>query len=143
MKIQPVSQQQNSCSFQAMIAKTAEMRHFCDRLGTGTQYKNQNKIWLCIERALKEYPLPTVLFTQCHRLYGVSRASIEAYDGRFLDDKYTKDNVLSIMSVWKNFLNPQNKESFNKVMGKDNKNFYQPWWNAYIQPIWKDIQKFF
>ena len=45
--------------------------------------------------------------------------------------------------LFRKLLNPENKEVFNGLLGKEYSNIYHKWWNANIKPIWKEINELY
>ena len=105
------------------------------------------KLFQKIEQAIEKHPSDMYIFSGQTLRYGqkefilghIYNSNYNNYVGKTANSNGSK----ALASAWKEFLNPENSERFNLVLGKEHAHEYNGWWDKYIKPIWGEIQALF
>ena len=151
MKVSAI--QNNNQLFGAKIAEMPRLNSVVQymsehRMRPGkTDYTEHFYLWKKIEYAILNHPSDVELFTDVRyfqgkkpKVVGIIKSDKAEITNSDSDRIY---NITKVLNIWHDFLNPDNKKVFNRIMGKEYKDKYQPWWDTFIAPYWKDIQKFY
>ena len=99
-----------------------------------------------ISEALKNHPSDVMIKTDIimkNGLYGV-RGQISSRHAMYRDVEPVENNGLSpIKNILRRILDPENKNCFNNIVGKNYSEFYDSWWAENISPVWSDISEKF
>lgn len=154
MNVSPISMyntnKNNNTYFGAKInVNTAEMDNVIQYLKNNSCDNSEKYLGLLnkIISAFEKHPSnETLTFDIAHFkkvLFG-ARGTVKTTQAAFIDTEPAReDSIAPILNIFRRILNPENKESFNKLMGKQHSSAYNNWWKKNIAPIWKDINKNF
>ncbi len=100
-----------------------------------------------IIKAFKNHPSPeSVMIGETFR-YGEmfnARGVISSGRATLIDTEPARsDSIAHVMNIMRRIIDPENKVSFNKLMGEEYSKNYQPWWDKNIKPIWEDVNERF
>ena len=151
MKINPI--QQSSTNFGANIVQTPALKEVVDymsfhRMRPGQKdYTEHFYLWNKIEYAMLNHPSNLDIFTVVEKNmgdFGYAIGSIKTFVGEMAFKTRANQGFLRpVLSAWRDFLDPENMVRFNIIMGNRTKKEYKTWWNTFIAPHWKGINKYF
>lgn len=73
-----------------------------------------------------------------------ARGVIKSSKAVFIDTEPARsDSIAPIQNIFRRILDPQNKKTFNRLVGEEHAPVYEAWWENNIAPIWKDIKQNF
>ena len=142
-------------NFGAKVAvRTEEMHDFMDYLqrnvnskqGWYNSKKDLNLIYQIFD-AFEKHPSKEVIipdvayFKNC--LFG-ARGTVKTSRAAFIDTEPARaDSIAPVLNIFRRILDPQNKSSFNRLLGEEYAHRYDAWWQEQIAPIWDDVQERF
>ena len=109
--------------------------------------KKELSLLNAVDKALKHHPSREIItITTFHKKdykYG-ERVRISTTKADFKDVEPCKEgSVGTVLGCIRKVLDPENKDMFNALTGKQYTEAYPEWWNKYIAPIWKSISMSF
>lgn len=151
MKIQPVDNQ----NFKARVSvKTDQMKNFMNYLEQNTNapkgwYNSKNdlavmnKIFYAFEKhPSKEEIVPDVSYLK--NVLVNARGTLSSSKLKLIDTEPARsDSIAPIKNIFRRILDPENKDSFNKLLGEEYADSYDKWWKDNIFPIWQHIKSNF
>lgn len=149
MKIQPI----DNVSFNAnVVVKTNDMKTFMRYLKENTDapkgwYNSTQDLNLInkIFKAFEQHPSKEEITPDVYYINGAlynARGTLTSSKTKLTDTEPARsDSIAPILNIFRRILDPENKQSFNKLLGEEYSNIYDIWWSKNISPIWKDIQK--
>ena len=141
-------------TYTANVAKTkvltdamGYMEKYSDAKGDWYNTAQDLKLTKKIIKAFKKHPSPeTVMIGETFR-YGElfnARGVISLSKATLIDTEPARsDSIAHVMNIMRRIIDPENKKSFNKLMGEEYSKDYQPWWDKNIKPIWADVSERF
>lgn len=154
MRIERTQTVSNKQTFRANVVNTktlTETIEYMERHSNPPKgwYNNAQDLSLTkkIVKALKKHPSKENLeIEQTHR-YGElfnARGVISSGKATLIDTEPARsDSIAPVLNIMRRIVDPANKKSFNKLMGEEHANDYQPWWDKNIRPIWSSINERF
>ena len=152
MKINPI-QQNDNMSFGANVVQTSALKEAVEYMSMHRMrprqkdYTEHHYLWHKIEYAMLNHPSHLDIFTNVKKDmgdFGYATGSIKTLINEMAFKTRANQGVLRpILNVWRDFLDPVNMDRFNIIMGNRTKEEYKTWWNQFISPYWRDINKFF
>lgn len=150
MKIEPIKQ--HNLNFKAEISSTKALDRAINYMSEHRMRPGQKDLtdhhylWQKIGYAILNHPSKYGLFTtiEHNKKYTHVRGVIKSFSGRINGpDVEGKNYLTAVLRVWRDFLNPENKDIFNRIIGKAYEKDYQQWWDNFIAPYWKEIDKLY
>lgn len=150
MKIDRIHSTTNQQTFNANVVKTPILTSTIQYMEEHStmpdgwhSYKEELHLTKKIIHALKKHPSKeNIEIEQTHR-YGEmfnARGVISSGKATLIDTEPARsDSIAPILNIMRRIVDPQNKQSFNKLMGEEHAKDYQSWWNKNIKPIWAGI----
>ena len=151
MRIDRVTSTTQNSTFKANVVKTGVLTSTIEYM---EQYKTMPDGWhSCSEglhltkkiiHALKKHPSKeSIEIEQTHR-YGEmfnARGVISSSKATLIDTEPARsDSIAPVLNIMRRIVDPNNRASFNKLMGEEHAKDYQPWWDKNIKPIWEGIK---
>ena len=151
MKIQSI--QQNNSSFGARVYDTAILKDAVDYMSTShlnprqKDFRKHLLVLNIVKDAMQNHPSRLDVFTLLERNMGdcgYATGSIKTFAGEMAYRTRASQGIIKpVLGIWRDFLDPVNKDRFNMIMGNRTKKEYNSWWKKYIEPCWEDINKYF
>ena len=151
MKIQSI--QQKNQTFYAKVYNTAAIRDVVDYMSMShvnprqRAFREQLVLWNQVREAMQKHPSHLDVFTLLEKNmgdYGYATATIKTFAGEMAYRTRASQGIVKpVLGIWRDFLDPVNKDRFNIIMGNRTKKEYNIWWNKYIKPCWEDINQAF
>ena len=154
MRIEKTNTQTYNPTFKANVVRTKVLSETFEYM---EKHSNPPKGWHdCstelrltkkIIKALKKHPAKeNIEIEQTHR-YGElfnARGVISSGKATLIDTEPARsDSIAPVLNIMRRIIDPQNKKSFNKLMGEEFSKDYQPWWDKNIRPIWSKVNSEF
>ena len=155
MKVQSINNQSNNQNFCArIVVQTEDMKNFMDYIKRYTHsnkgsYNSTKDLALTrkIFDAFEKHPSQEEIIPDIAYIKGTlfnARGTLQSSRAAFIDTEPARsDSIAPIQNIFRRILDPENKESFNKLVGEEHSSVYDSWWKEHIAPIWKDINKSF
>ena len=93
--------------------------------------------------AFEKHPSNEILDTDVKYVKGYfnARGVVDTSRGRIIDIEPSRsdDGKGPMDFLFRKLLDKDNKNIFNKLLGKEHSSVYDEWWNTNIKPIWNDI----
>lgn len=131
------------------IAEYCNYLEQCKDAPKGYFSSNRNiDLFSRICKAFKNHPSEEVIETKVIYRKGElfnARGVLETSRGKITDIEPSRsdDGTGPMEYLFRKLLNPENKEVFNGLLGKEYSNIYHKWWNTNIKPIWKEINELY
>ena len=137
-----------------VVIKTSEMKNCMRYLENNTNapdgwYNSKNDLILMnwIFKAFEKHPSKEEIIPDIYYIKGAlynARGSLTSSKTTLYDTEPARsDSIAPILNIFRRILNPENKDSFNKLVGEEYSADYSDWWNKNIAPVWKNINKSF
>lgn len=99
-------------------------------------------------KAFEKHPSQETIDTDVYYRYGElfnARGVLKTSCGRITDIEPARsdDGTAPMQNLFRKFLNPDNRNIFNELLGAEYSKDYTKWWNTNIKPIWKEIKETF
>ncbi len=152
MQVQAINNYNNQPNFSAkIVVKTDDMKLYMEYLNKYTKTKSQwynsskdleltNKIFDAFEKhPSQEEIVPSVAYIK-DVLFN-ARGTLESSKAAFIDTEPARsDSIAPLKNVFRRILDPENKQTFNRLLGDKYESAYEGWWKENIAPIWTDIK---
>lgn len=129
------------------IREYTEYLDRCKDAPKGYFCSNKNiKLFKSICKAISRHPSPEVIDADVYYRKGElfnARGVLETSKKRIVDVEPSRsdDGTAPMENLFRKLLNPENKDVFNSLLGKEYEGAYDKWWNKNIKPLWQNIRE--
>ena len=141
-------------TYKANVSKTKVLKNTMEHMekystATGDWYNTAEDLKLTkkIIKAFKKHPSHELVMIGETFRYGEmfnARGVISSSKATLIDTEPARsDSIAHVLNIMRRIIDPENKQSFNKLMGEEYSKDYQPWWDKNIKPIWGAVNERF
>ena len=133
-----------------IVVKTNDMKNVMKYLQSNTKapkgwYNSKSDLLLMnwILKAFEKHPSKEEIVPDIYYIKGAlynARGSLTSSKITLVDTEPARsDSIAPILNIFRRILNPENKTSFNKLVGEEYTSEYENWWKNNIEPVWDRI----